>query len=392
MKLAEVTADINRTAALPLLCAQTLPAAAYTSEAYFAQETEQLLRAGWLCAGHVSQFQQPGAILPIDLLGEPILLVRGEDSAIRAFSRVCPHRASDILLAGEATDCNARRSVLICPYHRWSFSFDGHLLSAPHMQQAQNFNTADWHLAAIRSALWQGFIFVNLDGSATDLETQYTDFTTTVAPWRLAELELVISLDWECNFNWKVMVENWIECYQHLGPHSKTLNRFMPAQDTWSEPPNSAFIHAHLPMTGHAAVPELAAIREGTKGSGFTPLPGLTMEQQSEWNLFVGFPCFMLLLARDRAIWYRLQPISAGRCKLITTTLVTRASLAEPDYAKLLRAETKMLQDFHLEDMGVNEAVQRGLQSRHAVRGRLSHLEETVWQFHRQLAARMGAQ
>jgi phenylpropionate dioxygenase-like ring-hydroxylating dioxygenase large terminal subunit len=99
----------------------------------------------------------------------------------------------------------------------------------------------------------------------------------------------------------------------------------------------------------------------------------------------------MLLLARDRAIWYRLQPISAERCRLTTTTLVARENFSAADYAATLEAETKMLRDFHLEDMGVNEAVQRGLKSRHAVRGRLSHLEEPVWQFHRQLAAGMAA-
>ena len=391
MNLTEITAEITRTASLPLPRAQTLPAAAYTSEAYFAQEAEQVLRAGWLCAGHVSQLAGAGAILPIDFLGEPIVLVRGDEGAVRAFSRVCPHRAADILLEGEAADCGTRRSVLTCPYHHWSFGLDGRLLGAPHMQRAEGFSVQDWHLSPIRCEIWEGFIFVNLDGDAAPLATQYADFTTIVAPWQLADLEIVISMDWECDFNWKVMVENWIESYHHLGPHTKTLNPFMPAQDTWTEPPNPAFIHAHLPMTGRSAAAELELIHAGANGSGFVPLPGLTLDQQTEWNLFVGFPCFMLLLARDRAIWYRLQPISAGRCKLTTTTLVSRASFAAAEYPTILQAETTMLQDFHLEDMGVNAAVQRGLNSRHAVRGRLSHLEEPVWQFYRQLAAAMAA-
>ncbi len=389
--MSQINAEIARTAALPLQLAQTLPAAAYTSAAHFEHEAERLLRAGWLCAAHVSTLKQPGAVLPIDFLNEPILIAHGHDGAIRAFSRVCPHRAADVLLEGERADCTKPRSVITCPYHRWSFGLDGRLIGAPHMQQAENFTFSDWHLAPIRSAVWQGFVFVNLDGAAPDLDIQFADFAATVAPWNLAALELVISMDWECAFNWKVMVENWIESYHHLGPHSSTLNSFMPAQDTWTEPPHPAFIHAHLPMTGRAAAAELEAIRTGAKGAGFTPLPGLSAAQQAEWNLFVGFPCFMLLLARDRAIWYRLQPISAERCRLTTTTLVARENFSAADYAATLEAETKMLRDFHLEDMGVNEAVQRGLKSRHAVRGRLSHLEEPVWQFHRQLAAHMAA-
>jgi phenylpropionate dioxygenase-like ring-hydroxylating dioxygenase large terminal subunit len=90
-------------------------------------------------------------------------------------------------------------------------------------------------------------------------------------------------------------------------------------------------------------------------------------------------------------IWYRLQPISAAHCRLTTTTLIARENAALENYADILAAETKMLRDFHMEDMEVNEAVQRGLSSRHVRRGRLSHLEEPVWQFHRQLAARLQA-
>ncbi len=390
MNILDISKDIIATAQRPLDQAQTLPPQAYTDEAWFTHEAEHILRAGWLCAGHVSQLKQPGATLPLDLLGEPVMLVRGNDDVIRVLSRVCPHRASDLLLGGEATGCHVAGSVLTCPYHHWTFALDGKLMGAPHMQGAVDFNKAEWKLNNIRSAVWEGFIFVNLNDEAPPLETYFADFTAIAAPWQLAEMELVISMDWDCAFNWKVMVENWIESYHHIGPHSKTLNPYMPAQDTWTEPPNGAFVYAHLPMTGRDAAPVREAIASGAPGTGFLPIPGVPVERQGEWNLFVGFPCFMLLLARDRAIWYRLQPISAERCRLTTTTLVSRASLQAPGYAQTLEAETKMLFDFHVEDMQVNEAVQRGLRSRHAVRGRLSQLEEPVWQFHRLLAAQMA--
>jgi len=389
LNIQDVARDIIATAQRPLNQAQTLPPTAYTDEPYFAHEAEHVLRAGWLCTGHVSQLAAPGAMLPLDVLGEPIMLVRGQDDVIRALSRVCPHRSSDVLIDGAATACRAAGSVITCPYHHWTFALDGKLIGAPHMQEAAGFNKNDWRLAGIKSEMWEGFIFVNLNGDAPPLARHFASFTQAVAPWNMAALELVISQDWDCDFNWKVMVENWIESYHHLGPHSKTLHPLMPAQDTWSEKPNPAYIHAHLPMTGREAAPIRAAIEKGETGTGFLPLPGISPDAQAEWSLFVGFPCFMLLLARDRVIWYRLQPLSAGHCRLTTTTLVSRASLAAPDYAATLLAETNMLKEFHMEDMAVNEAVQRGLRSRHAGRGRLSHLEEPVWQFHRLLAAKL---
>ena len=269
MRIQDITRDIIATAQRPLDQACTLPREAYTDETYFAHEAEQVLRAGWLCIAHVSQISAPGAVLPIDILDEPIMLVRGNDDVIRALSRVCPHRSSDMLIDGEKSDCRTSGTVLTCPYHRWTFGLDGKLLGAPYMQEAAGFNKSEWKLAEIRCAVWEGFVFVNLDNAAPPLDAYYADFTSTVAPWKLGDLELVISMDWECNFNWKVMVENWIESYHHLGPHSKTLNPFMPAQDTWSEPPNPAFIHAHLPMTGRDAAPMREAIEKGQTGAVF---------------------------------------------------------------------------------------------------------------------------
>jgi hypothetical protein len=97
----------------------------------------------------------------------------------------------------------------------------------------------------------------------------------------------------------------------------------------------------------------------------------------------------MILTAPDRLLWYRLQPVSAEHCRLQTMTLVTKDAMAAPDYAETLKAETKMLSDFHMEDMVVNKAVQRGLRSRTVVQGRLSHLEEPVWLMQRYIAARL---
>lgn len=148
-------------------------------------------------------------------------------------------------------------------------------------------------------------------------------------------------------------------------------------------------MRCHLPYNAELRA-EIDAERKGGPKvpGGFPVIPGLTLDQEAEWGLYVGLPCFMFLTSRDRAIWYRLQPIAAGQCKLVTTTLVAPEALEQPDYAETLAAETKMLADFHVEDMVITAAVQRGLQSSRVVRGRLSHLEEPIWQLQRYLAAR----
>lgn len=256
------------------------------------------------------------------------------------------------------------------------------------MQQAEGFSPLDYGLAEFQSEIWQGFVFVNLSGKATPLAERLAPLKSKVEAWRMGELEVIIELEWDCAFNWKVMVENWMESYHHLGIHHDTLQTMMPAKDTWTEAERAHFICCHLPLK-KALAQELSEARaRGDKTQGFAPIPGLTDREPFEWGLYLGFPCFMFLVSADRVIWYRAQPISADRCRLLTTMLVTREAREAPDFAELLDSETRMLRDFHLQDLQVCTAVQRGLQSSAYGRGRLSHLEMPVWLIQRYIAAR----
>lgn len=383
-----IAEEVAKAAALPLSRAVTLPKAAYTSEAYFRHEAETVLSTGWLCIAHVSQLKTPGSYIAIDLLGEPLVAVRDEANEIRVLSRICPHRGTDIMheCFGKARAGVTRR--LTCPYHVWAFDLQGKLVNAPEMDRAEGFRKEDWPLPAVRSEVWHGFVFVNLDGKASPLAEQYADFGRIVAPWKTEDMEVVITLDWECDFNWKVMIENWMESYHHMGIHHDTLQVTMPARTTWTEPEHPHFIRCHLPFRPEFAA-EMKEFAEGTKPwTGFRPVDGLTLDRQVEWGLYLGYPCFMFLTMRDRVLWYRLEPLSASRCRLSTMTLITKEARNDPSFDEVIEAETKMLSDFHSQDMQVNGAVQRGLNSAHVVRGRLSHLEEPVWLIQRYLAAR----
>ncbi|HVJ52687.1 MAG TPA: aromatic ring-hydroxylating dioxygenase subunit alpha [Aliidongia sp.] len=378
----ELCRDVIETAARPLRDSITLPRQVYTDPAYFEYEAETVLKRGWLAIAHVSQLKAPGDYLNVELLDEPLTVIRGKDEIIRVLSRVCPHRAMDVMAPESGAAIKGNAPILVCPYHRWSFDLDGQLKGCPEMHQAEGFRKSDWRLPEIRSAIWEGFVFVDLSGTAAPIEPQFADFQRRVSPWKLGEMEVVIELEWDCAFNWKVMIENWAESYHHLGSHHGTLNQVMPAHMTWTEPQTGNFICCHLPYK-----PEVAK----SPPQGFRPIPGLTRQQQAEWGVFVGLPCFMFLTAPDRAIWYRLLPVAAERCKLTTTVLVAPENLEDPDFAARIEEETTSLSKFHIEDMEVNVGVQRGLRSSRAVRGRLSHLEEPVWRVQRFLATQILA-
>jgi phenylpropionate dioxygenase-like ring-hydroxylating dioxygenase large terminal subunit len=397
----EIRRGICAVGELPLARARTLPAGAYTSEEFFDWEVAHLLRAGWQCLAHGSQIPHPGDFLNLDLLGEPLIVVRGKEGAIRVLSRVCPHRAMDIMPAGFGYDghgpaeakpgtpgCGHTR-IFLCPYHAWTFELDGRLKACPEMQEAEGFARDDFALKPFRSEVWQGFVFVNLDGAAPPLAGGLVAMAEDVADYRLEGLQVVIAREWDCPFNWKALVENFMESYHHLGIHHKTLQPMMPARDTWTEGERRHYVRAHLPYKEAVRAEYRAFAARGDFSQDLPPLPGLDEEQGSEWGLFLISPTFLLATAPDRVIWYRLQPLGPNRLRLLTTVLVPAEVVARENFSRLREKAEQQLVQFHLEDMEVCTAVQRGLYASGWQQGRLSHLEMTVWLFHRYLAARL---
>jgi len=400
MSLEEIRHGVREAADLPLARAMTLPAQAYTSETFFEWEVGHVLRKEWQCVAHVSQIPQPGNFLNLDLLGEPLTIAHGRDGTVRTLSRVCPHRSMDIMPEGFGysgftppdvgdgrPECGSTR-FFTCPYHAWAFELDGGLKACPEMQQAEDFKREVYSLKSFRSEIWNGFVFVNLSGDAAPLADGLREMERDVAGYHLGEMKLVIAREWDCPFNWKVLVENFMESYHHLGIHNKTLQPMMPARDTWTEQEHRHYVRAHLPYKD--AVRE--ELRGGAERGDFSgnppPMSGLSTTQKNEWGLFLIHPTFLLATAPDRVIWYRLQPLGPDRLKLFTTTLVAPDVPERDDFEKLRTNLMDSLVAFHLEDMEVCTGVQRGLYSSAWRPGPLSHLEMPVWLFYRYLAAR----
>src|SRR5579862_5747077 len=151
----EVEADIAR--------AWTLPARLYTDADIFATEKEKIFSRTWQVVGHASQVANPGDYFTTELVGEPLLLVRGADGKLRGFYNVCRHRAGP-----PAEGCGSRK-LFRCGYHGWTYGLDGSLISAPEFEDVQEFDPQHFSLAPVRAEEWFNLIFVNLDPHAGPL-------------------------------------------------------------------------------------------------------------------------------------------------------------------------------------------------------------------------------
>lgn len=399
--LTDLLAEIEAAAERPLDEAMTLPAGAYTSPEYFAWESKHVFAAEWQCIAHISQLTAPGDFVTLDLLGEPLVVVHGKDGVIRTLSRACPHRGMDIMPPGFGREgggiaearagggCGHTR-LFLCPYHAWTFELDGRLKACPEMHQARGFQRDDWGLAEFRTEVWNGFVFVNLDGTApTSVAERFAEIHDHIAAWQPETSKIVVERVWECPFDWKVLVENFMESYHHAGAHRKTLQLLMPARDTWTEEERAHYVRCHLPYRDSVRSEMREAEASGGHYGPFPPVPGLGEREQAEWGLILGFPHFLLATAPDSLVWYRIQPLGPGRLRLLTTLLVPESTASHPKFSEWLAGGEEAAIAFHLEDMECCTAVQRSYASRGYQRGRLSHLEMPIWLLQRYLAARV---
>lgn len=381
-----ISQDILRTAGRPLEQGLTLPAGAYTDPSFYAWEMEHIFRKEWISVAHVSMIPKPGDYMALDLAGEPIVVVRGKDEVVRVLSRVCKHRGMDIMPVGFGHEPCGNKRVLLCPYHFWGYELDGQLKGAPEMQKACGFNRKDVRLHEFRSEVFEGFVFVTLDPDAPPLESKLGPLRDRfLGRWSMGEAECVWQRTWPSDFNWKVLVENFMEPYHHMGSHAKTLEPMMPSRGCWTEPADEHFSAVHLPLKD-----QLVSSSDGGRDlCAFRPYPKLDGEDFTQWWVFLGFPTFLLFQAPDRFYWYRLIPTGPTTSELTTTMFVHPSAKAAPDYEEKLAKEIEGIITIHTEDIEACIGIQRGVGSAGWTQGRLSHLEEPIWQFQQYLARKI---
>jgi choline monooxygenase len=188
----------------------TLPAAWYTAQEWFAREQEQIFRRTWQYVGLAEQVATPGAFFTAQAGTVPIIVTRDESGMVRAFVNVCRHRGS-ILVGAEC----GQGKIFQCPYHAWTYGLDGTLRAAPGMREEADFDRDAFSLFTVRAELWGPFIFVNLDPEAAPLAATLGELPGLVAATGapLDRIKRRVRTTYDIAANWKVVVDNYLECY-----------------------------------------------------------------------------------------------------------------------------------------------------------------------------------
>lgn len=204
---------------------KTLPQRYFISADVFAEELAKIFSRQWILVGHQSEVAAPGDFFVADVLpspsgfgttgaGESLIITRDREGEVRGFYNVCRHRGTRL-----CEEERGHEAAIQCPYHAWTYALDGRLIGAPHMDEVKGFKREQYSLAAVNIGLWEGFIFVNLADKSMPLEKWFAALQQKFACWRLPELQSAKRVEYDVKANWKLMFENYSECYHCPGVH-----------------------------------------------------------------------------------------------------------------------------------------------------------------------------
>jgi glycine betaine catabolism A len=359
-----------------------LPAPYYVDDSHWLRERDAVLQREWFCVGRAAELglDQPSRLAVVAVAGESVLLTSDESGALRAFYNVCRHRGSQVVPADPdlAPPAPCAAKSLRCPYHSWTYGLDGRLMRAPHTEDVADFNPSSFGLSRLAVDSWGGFVFVHLAAEGEpDLLESLGPVPERLVRYPLDRLAVGRRMTYEVRANWKVIAENYNECYHCAGVHPE-LVRLVPA-----------FGHGGADIDWDGGVP----LREGawtftaTGTSNRRPFEGLDADEQVRHKGELIYPNLMISLSADHVAAFRLVPTAGGHTRIECDILVDPAELGRPD------ADLSDAADFwdmvNRQDWAICESVQRGMSSRGYTQGWFAPMEDASLDIRRWLLPRL---
>lgn len=368
-RVTELRKALAECAAAPVDAPLGLSGHFYNDPAFFEHECKTVLRNGWHCVGRADEFSEQGDYLTLNLLGEPLIIVRdGED--IKALSNVCRHRGMP-LAAGQG---NANRFV--CRYHAWTYGTDGALLRAPRMKNS-GFDPKTCKLGTFACTQRFGFVYVSLSQTPSDLDAELAGLSDVIGRYEPEKYAIVHSTSEVWNCNWKALVENFMEGYHLSVVHPQTLHGYTPTGLSRKGPSGAGF------TSYFANYPDNIPSR----GAGAA---GLSKEERHRSTLFATFPCQVVSVAATLLVSLNIRPLTPTSIEVRWTMSVYGDSLD----GDTIDQRIALWEDVNLEDREKLEAMQSALGSVFATGGPLAEddYEGTVHDFLLWLAQQDAAQ
>jgi glycine betaine catabolism A len=374
--------------------AKTLSQKYFVSSDVFEEEQEKIFSKDWVLVGHQSEVPTPGDHFVATVAGESLIVLRDKNEEIRGFYNVCRHRGTRL--------CEEERghsSAIQCPYHAWTYGLDGRLVGAPHMDEVRGFNRNDYALYPVQVGVWEGFIFVSLANKPVSLEKWFAPIAGKFSEWNLSQLRSAKRVEYDVKANWKLMFENYAECYHCPGVHPQ-LQKVSPYDSAENDLRDGPFLGGFmkinkgksLTMSGNACAMKIEHEHEHEHEQEHEHPPsqssGVAGEGKDRVFYYSIFPNMLISLHPEYVMVHQLWPQSPDRTLIVCDWLFHPEAFRRNDFNPADAIEfwdVTNKQDWH-----VCELSQQGIGSRAYEPGPYSSRESIPAAWDREYLRRMA--
>jgi len=360
----------------------TLPGSCYTDPATFAREREVIFEGQWLCATRSGDIPGAGQFQVVQAGRESVLVVRQHDGGLRAFLNVCRHRGARLCLepSGQVT------RYLRCPYHAWSYDLGGRLAAAPNLARMADIDRDEYGLLPVALREWLGYAWVCLAAEPPSFEDTVIGSVAArlgsaraIDAYQLGELAVGRRISYDVAANWKLIVENFMECY-----HCATIH-----PELTSVLPEFVGGYAAQYYVGHGAeFAERAAGFTVDGSGGFARLPGVTESQDRKYYAITVRPQVFINLVPDHVILHRMIPVAPDRTTVMCDWLFDAGLVAS---GQDLTKSVELFDRVNRQDFDACERTQLSMSSRAYARGGvLVPSEHHITEFHSWVRAQLS--
>ncbi len=340
---------------LPVSLIRTLPGRYYTDPGIFAAEQARIFESLWCCAVRSAELAGPGDFRTVQVGAESVLISRARDGGLRAFLNICRHRGARLCTAESGSVKRAFR----CPYHAWTYGLDGRLIAAPNLTSMPDIDRVEYGLRPVHLREWLGYAWVNLadeppsfDDTVIAAATERLGSAEAIGNYRVDELTVGRRISYDVKANWKLVIENFMECY-HCATIHPELTEVLP---------EFADGYAAQYYVGHGA--EFGERIDGftVDGSaGFEKLGSVSADQDRRYYAITVKPQVFINLVPDHVILHRMYPLATDRTMVECDWLYARNVIAD---GRDLSHSVELFHRVNLQDFAACERCQPAMSSR----------------------------
>lgn len=345
---------------------RTLPGKYYTSEVIYQEEMEKIFYQRWLMVGREEKIPNAGDYFLYNIGNESIIITRDTKNNIHTHLNVCRHRGTRMCMEEKG---HFNKNMIQCPYHAWSYNLQGELKGAPFMGDLKNFDKKDHPLHSVHLHLWEGFIFINLSEKPVPFEKEFEPLIGRWDNWQLSKLKTAKVIEYNLNCNWKLILQNYQECYHCPGVHP-LLCELTPFRSASHDCMQGGIIGGYMTlnknkksmtMDGKSAAPPLVNGDDLGRIYYYSIYPNV---------LFTPHPDFVL--------FHVITPKGPGKVQLLCHWLFHPDTIKNKKYKKSIQSAVKFWDTTNRQDWQVCEQMQLGVGSRKFTKGYYSGMEDML--------------